>query len=181
MKNRSRIRVGLVASVACAALTGGIPSAFAVDEPEGTSALSSEELASVDVEISDPAGGEITATNFTSSMTSWATGKKSTSWSDQDYTELVFTGCSATNGSPNNLGTSMHIRLWQYALGPDDDLGEKKFTNCFNSGSSISRGEWNFGNGKHSRWFTLEKINSLKSSDLRLTVKKVYVDTTKAD
>lgn len=180
MLDNKRLRVGLVTVATALALTGTIAPAVAADED--SSSVTGEDLAAVDVQITDPTAGEITTLNFSSRIDGWLPGKTSRKWTDQDYTEIKFTGCEATTGSRPNMGTSTHVKLWQYDVGPDDELGEKRFTNCFKGSDKTSRGEWNRSSSPHSRWFEITKIHDSGTDRyMKLFVDKVYVDTSKAD
>ncbi len=187
MSGYRRLRIGLAATATALALTGMVSPAVAADEGssatgEDSSSLNVEDLAGVDVRITDPLAGGISASNFHSEINGWLPGKTSRKWTDEDYTEIKFTGCDATTGSRPNMGTSTHVKLWQYDVGPDDDLGEKKFTNCFTGSNKTSKGEWNRSSSSHSRWFEISKINGYNYDRyLKLEVDKVYVDTSKAD
>ncbi|MFJ7423729.1 hypothetical protein ACIQXD_34765 [Streptomyces uncialis] len=133
-----------------------------------------------ELQAPEPAGGGVQPQNFTSSLINWAPGAhESRHWADNDYTEIQFTDCTVTSGP----GTSVDVRLRQaIPFSLDKDMGSKRFTNCFKGDNKTSRGEWdaNYSNGDN-RYFTVPRINGSESTRTNLNVRKVYVDTTKAD
>ncbi|MBN0044419.1 hypothetical protein JS756_09895 [Streptomyces actuosus] len=127
-----------------------------------------------------PEPGRMPPRNFTSHLSGWAPGsKESRHWADNDYTEIKFTGCSMVG----TTGRSVGVKLWQaIPFARDKDMGMKTFTNCFKGSTKTSRGEWSAHyTGGDNRYFTIPALNGSIYTKANLNVKKVYVDTTKAD
>lgn len=115
--------------------------------------------------------------NWTSYIASWTDGDRSRTWADSGtYSQVQFTGCFAQYGNSKQVVVKMwKIDTWT----PNDDLGSKTFTACFNGGTS--NGEWtNVPTGDHTLQFEADKIAQGGSCCL-LNVDKVFVDTSKAD
>lgn len=98
-------------------------------------------------------------------------GFESRRWDDQQYSQIHFTGCD------QGYATSVDVQMWEdISLQPDDCHGDRHFTNCFNSSSSVSSGSWT-GLPVNDYYF---KIGAIGGSN-QLWVRKVYIDTTYAD
>ncbi|MFF8530765.1 hypothetical protein ACN6K9_006105 [Streptomyces sp. SAS_267] len=182
-KHRNAIRAGLIAAVAAAALTGAVTAASAdATETGGNDAYTFNPNEEGLFELEAPAAGNgvIQPRSFSSELRGWAPGsKESRHWADNDYTEIQWTGCSFSN--PPTI--SADVKLWQaIPFGRDKDMGSKTFTNCFKGATKTSRGEWDvhYDEGDN-RYFTVPKFNGSEFTPAVLNVKKVHVDTTKAD
>ncbi|MFI8433790.1 hypothetical protein ACIGJO_08575 [Streptomyces sp. NPDC079020] len=116
--------------------------------------------------------------NWSSHIYSWTDGETSkTKWADAGYSQILFTGCQAENATKK----SVVVKLWDYdALTANDYYGMKTFSKCFNSGSSVSNGEWTGLPSEPDFFFEADRIGQGGSCCL-LHVGKVNVDTTKAD
>ncbi|MEU6453875.1 hypothetical protein [Streptomyces sp. NPDC047065] len=182
-KHRNQVRAGLIAAVTAAALTGAVGVASADDtEPVSEDAHTFNPAEEGLFELQAPADtdGGIQTRNFTSSLSGWAPGsKESRHWADNDYTEVQFTGCTMVGAT----GKSVGVKLWQaIPFAQDKDMGTKTFTNCFKGSGYTSKGEWNAHyNGGDNRYFTVAHLNGSQYTRAVVSVKKVYVDTTKAD
>jgi hypothetical protein len=86
-------------------------------------------------------------------------------------------GCSET--SDTNYDTGIEISE-DISLQPDESYGTKKFTNCFNSSSSVSNGQWT-GLASGNYYFQVDYIDDGVNYDNQLNVNTVYQDTTEAD
>lgn len=73
------------------------------------------------------------------------------------------------------------MKIWQaIPFGSDKDMGTKTYTKCLMGGTS--QGDRNAHcNGGDNRYFTLPELNGSEYTHAQVTVKKVYVDTSKAD
>lgn len=111
--------------------------------------------------------------NWSSKLNGVATGFQSRRWSDSQYSQIWFTDCSTTY-----TNSSTHVDLREdRTLQPDRSWGVKKYTACFDGGSS--NGEWhNLANGSH--FFQITQIDG-RGGGVALDVRKVTVDTSKAD
>ncbi len=183
LKHRNLIHTGLIAAVAAAVLTGTVSVASADDAaPASKDAYTFNANEEGLFQLRAPASGSGLAQtrNFTSELIGWAPGsKESRHWADNDYTQVQFTGCSLDNGP----SLSADVKLWQaIPFGRDKDMGSKTFTNCFKGSNETSSGEWSahYDDGDN-RYFTVPKLNGSEFTRAHLNVKKVYVDTTKAD
>ncbi|WP_167542497.1 hypothetical protein [Streptomyces himastatinicus] len=171
----TRARMAIVTPVIVAAGLVGSTTATAATTTDGG------DPAPTQIPISDPTAADIQVQNFESSLSGVLPGFESRRWSDDDYTQIRFTGCVATTGSPSSDGKSTHVELFVDEFGPDPALGEKKYTQCFESSGSTSNGEWSHSNGGD-RYFSITKIDGSGTNPyMKLFVKKVLVDTTKAD
>lgn len=115
--------------------------------------------------------------NWSSYISSWTDGDKSRTWEDQGtYSQIQFTNCYAQYGTTE----SVVVKLWHYySVLPNESLGSKTFTACFNGGTS--NGEWtNVPSGTNTLQFEADKIAQGGSCCL-LNVGTVYVDTSQAD
>ncbi|MEV0445844.1 hypothetical protein AB0I84_12925 [Streptomyces spectabilis] len=131
-------------------------------------------------ELQAPDDGEVLVKNFTSSVKGWVPGsKESRHWADNDYTELKFTGCTMTEATGRSIDVQLHQAI---PFGLDKQMGSKRFSNCFKGSSKTSRGEWDahYANGDN-RYFTIPKHNGSEFQRTHVSVKKVYVDVSKAD
>ncbi|MBU7596399.1 hypothetical protein JGS22_001770 [Streptomyces sp. P38-E01] len=148
-----KARIAAVSGILAASLIGGAP------------------IASAQTTTSAGQGPQLM--NWSSSMSGVATGFQSRRWSDSQYSQIWFTGCSSTYTS-----SSTHVDLRQdRSFQPDRSWGVKKYTACFGSGKS--NGEWhNLANGQH--FFQITKIDG-RGGGVALDVRKVTVDTSKAD
>ncbi|WP_158897306.1 hypothetical protein [Streptomyces hygroscopicus] len=109
-------------------------------------------------------------------------GFQSRRWYDSEYSQVLFTGCWAGTGSPGGDKSSTHVDLrWDRTATPDKSWGVKTYANCFKGSSYTTNGEWHgLSGGNH--FFQIAKIGGESSNPyLRLSVKRVEVDTTKAD
>jgi hypothetical protein len=114
--------------------------------------------------------------NFTSDLAGVGEDFQSRRWSDEDYSQVEFTGCS----SYFNYDTGVDLRE-DLTLKPDKDEGTKKYTACFASSKSTSSGEWH-GLDDGTYFFQIAYVDDgIQYYDDELNVNKVYVDTTKAD
>ncbi|TDC23620.1 hypothetical protein E1265_12225 [Streptomyces sp. 8K308] len=154
-----KARVAVVAEIVAIGSLGGIPSASAV-----SAARVGE--------------GEPTVLNWSSYLDSVGPGFQSRRWEDVDYSEVRFTGCSTSWLYPA-FPESAEVELRQdRSLQPDRSWGTKTASNCFESGGSVSAGEWTgLASGNH--FFQIGLING--SYDYTLSVDSVVVDTTHAD
>ncbi|MFI8928122.1 hypothetical protein ACIG3E_10670 [Streptomyces sp. NPDC053474] len=131
-------------------------------------------------ELQAPDDGEVHTQNFSSSVNGWVPGsKESRHWADNDYTEIKFTGCTMTEATGRSLDVQLHQAI---PFGLDKSIGSKRFSNCFKGSSKTSRGEWDahYSNGDN-RYFTIPKHNGSEYQHTHVSVKKVYVDVSKAD
>ncbi|QEV18753.1 hypothetical protein [Streptomyces alboniger] len=168
----------LLTSAATADDTGPAGDTVDITDDAGTVSLDEEGL----FELPASNDGEIQPQNFTSKIVEWKPGNhESSHWSDNDYTEIKFTGCSLEGVSGG--GRSLHVQLHQaIPFSLDRSLGSKRFTNCFKGSGKTSRGEWDtHESGGDNRYFTIPKHNDSEYSRTSLDVRKVYVDTSKAD
>ncbi|MEU1817814.1 hypothetical protein ABZ543_21830 [Streptomyces roseifaciens] len=188
------IRSGIVAVAATAALVGGGSAAFAgglpeedaaptatvVEDDEDDTAPANPASDAESMPVDDPAQAPIEARNFQSDIRGAAIGFQSRRWHDEQYSQVLFTGCWA--GGSGAPASNSHIDLrWDRSLQPDKSWGQKKYSNCFKGDGKTSNGQWNdLAKGKH--FFQIAKINGSDYAPyVRMRVKKVYVDTTKAD
>lgn len=65
--------------------------------------------------------------------------------------KVDFTGCDTWSG------TSVTVQLRRAVIGPDTGYDKKKYTACFNGGTSS--GEWGAGIDGHDYYFRLTKID----------------------
>ncbi|MEV0439965.1 hypothetical protein AB0I84_24305 [Streptomyces spectabilis] len=131
-------------------------------------------------ELEAPDEGGVQAQNFTSSVRGWVPGsKESRHWADNDYTEIKFTGCTMTEATGRSLDVQLHQAI---PFGLDKSIGSKRFSNCFKGSGKTSRGEWDahYSNGDN-RYFTIPRHNGSEHQRTHVSVKKVYVDVSKAD
>lgn len=102
-------------------------------------------------------------------------GKLSQQWVDESYNEINFTGCSEVYHRK-----SVNISLWQQIdWGNDKKHDTSTFTNCFNGPSERSTATQT-GLPYDSYYLEIDQIGSGCVS-CAILVKKVHVDTTKAD
>ncbi|GGX40842.1 hypothetical protein [Streptomyces chryseus] len=114
--------------------------------------------------------------SFSSSVSSALTGFQSRWWTkNQNYdtsTVIKFTGCSATGAD-----SSTRVQLTKYKSGPlpDENRGQKTFTNCFTSSGASSSGNWGTqrGGGDQYRFAIIEINGSTYGS--RVSVDRVDV------
>ena len=126
-----------------------------------------------------PPSWHSTSANWSSYISSWTDGDESRRWADQGtYSQVMFRDCFAQYGSQD----SVVVKLWKdISFSPDQNLGGKTFTNCFNGSGYWSNGEWtNVPSGDNTLYFEADKIAQGGSCCL-LFVSEVYVDTSKAD
>ncbi|MCF2130768.1 hypothetical protein L1I79_30725 [Strepomyces sp. STD 3.1] len=112
--------------------------------------------------------------NWSSSITAASASFESRRWSDELYSQVLFTSCT-TDGSK-----STDVQMWNdISLQPDESYDNKTFTACFGGGTS--NGEWtDLPSGKRDYYFKIMKIGG-STFGPQLSVKSVSVDTTKAD
>ncbi|MEU3192673.1 hypothetical protein ABZ686_19000 [Streptomyces sp. NPDC006992] len=118
---------------------------------------------------------QLTGTYWTSKMYNVLTGFESRKWKDGSYSEIRFKGCSVSGGP--DISTRVDLQRVRSAW--PDSHDKKTYKACFRSGSSTSQGEWH-GLAKGTYYFRIDEINGA-SGGLALTVRKVVVDSTKAD
>ncbi|MFF7000009.1 hypothetical protein ACFY93_34500 [Streptomyces sp. NPDC008313] len=175
------MRAGLIAVMTVATLGGGVASASADGAPTDDDAYTSfnpNETGLFELYGDSSAGGQIHPYNWSGDLSAWGPGnKESHHWADNDYTEVRFTGCTMAG----TTGRSVSVKLWQaIPFGRDKDVGTKTFTACFGGGTS--QGEWNVHyEGGDNRYFTLPQLNGSEYTRAQVSVRKIYVDTTKAD
>ncbi|WP_159043863.1 hypothetical protein [Streptomyces sp. NRRL S-1521] len=183
----ARTSVVLVSALATTTLLTGaataddtVPVDDTVETTDDAGTVSLDEEGLFELLAPAPSGGGVQTRNLTSELVDWLpSSHESRHWSDNDYTEIKFTGCSL-EGAP---GRSLHVRLHQaIPFGLDKSLGSKRFTNCFKGSGKTSKGEWDTHvSGGDNRYFTVPQHNDSEHSRTALNVKKVYVDTSKAD
>ncbi|MCT9138898.1 hypothetical protein [Streptomyces violarus] len=182
-KLRIQLRAGLIAAVTAAALTGTVTVASADDTApvsEDAHTFNPNEEGLFELQAPADDNGGVQVRNFTSKLTGWAPGsKESRHWADNDYTEIQFTTCEMFGAT----GRSVGVKLWQaIPFSRDKDMGTKTFTNCFKGEGKTSKGEWSAHyDGGDNRYFTIPELNGADYTHAQINVKKVYVDTTKAD
>ncbi|MFH9073648.1 hypothetical protein [Streptomyces alboflavus] len=157
-----------------------VPVGDSAEVSDDASTVSPDEDGLFELQAPDAEQGGIQARNFTSSVGGWGPGnKESRHWADNDYTEIKFTGCTMDGATGRSLDVQLHQAI-PFAL--DKSLGSKRFTNCFKGSGHTSRGEWDVhsSNGDN-RYFTIPKLNGSEYTHARVSVKKVYVDVSKAD
>ncbi|MBV1940533.1 hypothetical protein KUF83_28765 [Streptomyces sp. BV286] len=183
MKHRNTIRAALTAAVVTAALTGTVTVASAdatASASDDAHTFNPNEAGLFELQAPAPDSGMVQPMNFTSSLSGWAPGsKESRHWADNDYTEIQFTGCTMDGAT----GRSVGVKLWQaIPLGRDKDMGMKTFTNCFTGSNETSKGEWSgHYNDGDNRYFTIPELNGADFTHAKVSVRTVYVDTSKAD
>ncbi len=116
----------------------------------------------------------IAEANWSSSITGASVGFESRRWSDELYSQVLFTNCN-TDGS-----NSTDVQMWNdISLQPDESYDNKTFTACFGGGTS--NGEWtDLPSGMRNYYFQIMKIGG-STFGPQLSVSSVSVDTTKAD
>ncbi|MEU9668817.1 hypothetical protein AB0J81_20850 [Streptomyces bobili] len=116
----------------------------------------------------------IAEANWSSSITGASVGFESRRWSDELYSQVLFTNCN-TDGS-----NSTDVQMWNdISLQPDESYDNKTFTACFSGGTS--NGEWtDLPSGMRNYYFQIMKIGG-STFGPQLSVSSVSVDTTKAD
>ncbi|WP_333770210.1 hypothetical protein [Streptomyces sp. IBSBF 2435] len=116
--------------------------------------------------------------NWTSDIENVLSGSgwSSRRWADEQYTEVIFTGCHSV------LNKSVSIELHRdISAAPDPSYGTKKLTNCFTSSGASSAGEWT-GLPKGNYYFTIADIDGVGTAWTdSVSVDVVYQDTTAAD
>ncbi|MFI8005728.1 hypothetical protein [Streptomyces sp. NPDC086010] len=114
--------------------------------------------------------------NWSSSISGASVSFESRRWSDEQYSQVQFTGCHTDSG----VTKSTDVQMWRdISLQPDDSYDNKTFTACFGSGTS--NGEWtDLGTGAKNVYFKIMKIGG-STFGPQLSVSSVSVDTTKAD
>ncbi|TDC23619.1 hypothetical protein E1265_12220 [Streptomyces sp. 8K308] len=123
--------------------------------------------------------GDLQVQNWSSSMTGVLTGFQSRRWADENYTELIFRGCTtSTPVYAPDQSTEIDMRHDRTAL-PDISYGRQTAYNCFDGPAEESRGEWN-GLEPGDYFFQITRINDSESG-YRLSVDYVAVDTTAQD
>ncbi|GGY24174.1 hypothetical protein GCM10010363_00340 [Streptomyces omiyaensis] len=127
-----------------------------------------------------PEPGQVQALNWDGSLTGWGPGNfESRHWEDNDYTEVLFTGCTYTGATV----TSLMLKLWQevpYSF--DKDLGVNTLTGCFRGPGYTSQGVWNVHvDGGTKRYFTIPALNGSVYTKATVSVSRIHVDTTAAD
>ncbi|MET7638151.1 hypothetical protein [Streptomyces sp. NPDC005438] len=155
LSRRRRARVGLVAGAVAISSFGAVPTASAVEGERSTPSF--------------------TGTYWTSKMYDVLTGFESRRWRDGGYSEVRFKGCSVSGGPDK----STVVDLQRVRTAWPDTHSRKTYKACFKSSTSSSKGEWH-NLKKGSYYFRIDKING-RSGGLALTVRKVVVDSTKAD
>ncbi|MFG2606703.1 hypothetical protein ACGFT2_24595 [Streptomyces sp. NPDC048514] len=179
LKHKNSLRTGLIAAVAAAALAGGITTASAddVEVPNVDDSYAAVQDEAGLVDLFNPADNAVA--NFSSHLSGWAPGsKESRHWDDNDYTEIMFTGCTLVS----SRGSSVDVKLWQdIPMSLDKSLGTKRFTNCFKGATKTSRGEWDGHYEGSKRYFTIPALNGDTQAHDQVNVDRVRVDTTKAD
>ncbi|MEV4871341.1 hypothetical protein [Streptomyces syringium] len=170
--------------MAAAELPGGgtTPSSPVEVDPSDDTAPATPDESAVSLPVDDPAAPPIEALNFTSELGGVLTGFQSRRWKDESYSQVLFTDCWAGTGSPGGRKYSTLVDLrHDRSMQPDRSWGTKKFTNCFKGDNKTSNGQWhNLSNGKH--FFQINEIGGIGDSlQIKLDVRKVYVDTSKAD
>ncbi|WP_326767549.1 hypothetical protein OG978_26225 [Streptomyces sp. NBC_01591] len=109
--------------------------------------------------------------NWSSSMSGVMSGFESSRWDDEQYSEIRFTGCD------QGYATSVDVNLWEdVSLNYDNYKGDATFTNCFNSSTAVSAGEWH-DLPVNDFYF---KLGSIGGSN-QMWARDVYIDTTAAD
>ncbi|MFF8380842.1 hypothetical protein ACF07V_32430 [Streptomyces sp. NPDC015661] len=182
MPHAAALRTSLIATVAAATLLGAVPSAHAdthrpVDSDAYTIKPNEKGLFPL---YTTPEPGQIQPMNWDGYLSGWAPGNnESRHWEDNQYTEVMFTGCS-WEGEPV---TSIMLKLWQeipYSF--DADLGVNTLTWCLKGANNTSIGTWNVNvAGGTSRYFTIPALNGSIYTQSRVSVRTVYVDTSAAD
>ncbi|MER8219903.1 hypothetical protein ABTZ58_04755 [Streptomyces sp. NPDC094143] len=116
----------------------------------------------------------IAEANWSSSISGASVGFESRRWSDELYSQVLFTGCT-TDGSK-----STDVQMWNdISFQPDEAYDNKTFTACFSGGTS--NGEWtDLPSGMRDYYFKIAKIGG-STFGPQLSVSSVSVDTTKAD
>lgn len=178
----AHLRSVLIAALAGTTIVGTITSANA----EGTRLQSSDapvtnpnEQGLIEL-YSTPDPGQVTPMSWEGSLGGWAPGNnESRHWDDNDYTEIIFTGCTMFGA----VGKSAGVKLWQsIPFSFDKDMGTQTFYNCFNSPTSSTRAWWNVHHeGGDKRYFTIPQLNGSIYTRATVSVKTVYVDTDLAD
>ncbi|MEE1755717.1 hypothetical protein [Streptomyces sp. SP18CS02] len=103
-------------------------------------------------------------------------GWESTRWSDEQYSQLWFKGCSTASANP-----SITVEYRQdKSLQPDPSYDDKKFTACFSSSTSNSMGEWHDLPKGSYYWDVLATNGNYIGTD-KVLVQRAHVDTTAAD
>ncbi|MEU2507916.1 hypothetical protein ABZ621_24820 [Streptomyces sp. NPDC007863] len=180
-RTRTR-RTLLIAALAAATLSGVTTAAHAdTPRPDGSDlyTIKPNEEGMFPL-YSTPEPGQVQPLNWDGWLTGWGPGNnESRHWDDNDYTEVLFTGCTS-EGEPVS---SLMLKLWQeipYSL--DKDLGVNTLTGCFRGPSYTSQGVWNTHiDGGTKRYFTIPALNGSIYTRATVSVDKVYVDTTAAD
>ncbi|MFJ6659829.1 hypothetical protein ACIQNG_26260 [Streptomyces sp. NPDC091377] len=168
-------------------LTAALTGTVAIASADGAAPVSDDahifnpnEEGLFELQAPDEGNGGAWARNFTSELKGWGSGShESRHWADNDYTEIQFTTCEMIGAA----GKSVGVKLWQaIPFNQDKDMGVKTFTNCFTGPGKTSKGEWNahYSSGDN-RYFTIDHLNGSQTARLVINVKKVYVDTSKAD
>ncbi|MFB7364550.1 hypothetical protein [Streptomyces hydrogenans] len=126
---------------------------------------------------STPEAGQVQPLNWDGSLSGWGPGNfESRHWEDNDYTEVLFTGCTYVGATV----TSLMLKLWQevpYSF--DKDLGVNTLTGCFRGPTYTSQGVWNVHvDGGTKRYFTIPALNGSVYTRATVSVGTVYVDTT---
>ncbi len=112
--------------------------------------------------------------NWSSYIEAWTDGEESRRWDDGSYSQVQFTDCFAQWGSRETVD----VIMWRDRTAwPDDQYDEKRFSACFDGGTS--NGAWS-GLPDGDYYFEAHRIAQGNSCCL-LDVEDVYVDTTKAD
>ncbi|MFD9886991.1 hypothetical protein ACFWZT_36645 [Streptomyces alboflavus] len=151
----TKARTAAVSGIAAASLLGGTPAATAA---------------------SQPASDAPQVRNWQGHLSGALTGFQSRRWQDKGYSQVWFKGCQVVTA--RDISTHVQLR-WDRSFRPDKSWGTKKFTNCFDGRRHKSNGQWHgLAGGKH--FFQIKKINGRDYGN-KLSVHKVYVDTSKHD
>ncbi|MEL3948099.1 MULTISPECIES: hypothetical protein [Streptomyces] len=150
----TKARTAAVSGIAAASLLGGMPTATAAPQP-GADAPQLR--------------------NWQGHLGGALTGFQSRRWQDKGYSQVWFKKCRVLGA--RDISTHVQLR-WDRSFRPDKSWGTKKFSRCFH-GNRKSNGQWHgLSNGKH--FFQIKKINGRDYGN-KLSVRKVYVDTSKHD
>lgn len=144
------------------------------------SMLGGAQVASADTTPVSPdrQAGEAGVLNWDSYLSGVRAGFQSDRWADESYSQILFTNCDATNGANRYYSTDVDLRQ-DRPLAEDISWGDKHYTACFD-GDRTSNGQWS-GLSHGTYFFQIKRIGGHANIDRILGVKKVYVDTTKAD
>ncbi|MFJ3768158.1 hypothetical protein ACIPQJ_17445 [Streptomyces sp. NPDC090082] len=182
MTRTMRLRSVLISALAVTALVGTITSADAKGpQSKSSGAYVANPNDSGLIELyTTPEPGQMGPMNWDGIIGGWGPGNfESRHWDDNQYTEIQFIGCWLDQGG----GKSAGVKLWQaIPFNLDKDMGTQTYYNCFTGPDASTRAWWDvyYANGDQ-RYFTIPQLNGSTTIRATLSVKRVYVDTTKAD